>query len=108
MCQFEQLHFSDKGYVVKCNSCGNYQVGFGSTLITLKPDDYSTLIKIVANRIDELISCNDEMIKTTVIPTPYQAVKLFLNEKELKSLHEILDDAHTEEQVGQMLKLFNE
>lgn len=108
MCQFEQLHFCDKGYVVKCTSCGNYQVGFGSTLITLKPDDYLTLYKIVSDRVEVIFSCTDETIKTTVIPTPYRAVKLFLNEKELKSLYEILDSAHSEEQVGQMLKLFTE
>ncbi len=108
MCQFQQLHFSDLGYVVKCNACGHYQVGFASTLLTLKYEDYSLLRDIVASKITGENCYLDNTIKSNIIPTPYKGVNLFLSEKELAELHEILDDAHTEEQVAAMISLFNE
>jgi len=107
MCQFQQLHFSDLGYVVKCNACGHYQVGFASTLLTLKSEDYLLLRDIVGSRITENTGFPDNTIKSNIIPTPYKGVNLYLSEKELSELYEILDEAHTEEQVAGLLELFN-
>ncbi|MCP9749586.1 hypothetical protein [Ferruginibacter sp. HRS2-29] len=107
MCQFQQLHFSDLGYVVKCNACGHYQVGFASTLLTLKPEDYFLLRDIVGSRITENTNFPDSTIKNNIIPTPYKGVNLYLSEKELAELYGILDEAHTEEQVAGLMELFN-
>jgi hypothetical protein len=107
MCQFQQLHFSDLGYVVKCNACGHYQVGFASTLLTLKAEDYRLLRDIVSSRITENNSFPDSEIKSNIIPTPYKGVNLYLSEKELAELYGILDEAHTEEQVAGLMQLFN-
>jgi hypothetical protein len=108
MCQFQQLHFSDLGYVVKCNACGHYQVGFASTLLTLKREDYRLLRDIVSSRMQDSCHLQDTTIKSNIIPTPYKGVNLFLSEKELGEFYEILDEAHTEEQVAELISLFNE
>ena len=107
MCNFQQLYFSDLGYVIKCNDCGHYQVGFASTLLTLKPEDYLQLRAVVISKMTGDNNYMDNSIKSNILPTPYKGVSLFLSEKELGELHEILDEAHTEEQVAAMIELFN-
>lgn len=47
MCDCKILAHNEVGYVVLCNSCGHYQLAFGTTLATLAPGNFKSLFRQV-------------------------------------------------------------
>lgn len=106
MCTFQTLYFSDNGYVVRCNECGHYQLGFASTMLTLLPDELAVLYKLVTRQIETGSGAENEHIRNTIIPTPYKGASFLLTVLELKQLHRMLEEADTEEKALSLIELF--
>lgn len=106
MCEFQSLYHNNDGYVVRCNICGHYQLGFASTLLTLTKNDFTTLCEIVDHKITTKISYENENSKSILIPTPYQGVRILLTRAELQQLYTMLDEADVEEKSQSLISLF--
>ncbi|MES2429835.1 MAG: DUF6686 family protein [Bacteroidota bacterium] len=108
MCKYDSLYFGDDGYVVRCNTCGNYQVAFLSTMLTLTQKDLDVLHKLILSR------CNNELYeyggnaKCITVPTPGKGINLILTKNEAMRFSEILEDADTEVKALELLSLFNQ
>ena len=81
MCDFQKLVFNEHGYVVRCNYCSHYQLGFGTAMLTLSQADFRSFIQLIEEKIFSVTE-NDtaihEEIKSVVIPTPYTGMCLFV------------------------------
>ncbi|UAY52487.1 DUF6686 family protein [Ferruginibacter albus] len=105
MCQFQQLYFSDDGYVVRCKKCDHFQVGFASTMLTVNEKDFDILLAIVKKKLNTEIQTN-QLVKSIIIPTPYTGVKILLTQQELQKLHAMLENADSEIKALALLDLF--
>ncbi|MEP7318963.1 MAG: DUF6686 family protein [Panacibacter sp.] len=110
MCSFQTLYYNnDCGYVVRCADCDNIQIGYGNVLITFHESEFKSfrywLGQIEENQIIILDSA-EYKIKSVIVPTPCEGLKLLLTQKELVEFNKMLDAADTEIQSQQMLKLF--
>lgn len=106
MCAFQSLYYSDDGYVVQCKDCGHYQLGFGTMMLSLSRNDFTTLRKIVKCKYQETNIACTENARNIVIPTPSQSSCLLLTREESDRFHEILEAADTEEKAQEMIALF--
>lgn len=107
MCQYQTLHYDDKvGYVIRCLHCENFQIGYGNLLINLHISDFIDFCQWIR----EYKTGPDEnsTIKSIIIPTPCEGLKLFLSQRELKELQDMLDTADSEWRSQEMLRLFAE
>lgn len=108
MCEFQSLYFGDDGYVVRCCKCGHYQLAFASSMLNLLEEDFKKLRSIIKNKNNEPDHYNNPSAKTVVIPTPVNGAFMLLTTRETKRLHEILEEADTEEQALAMISLFQQ
>jgi hypothetical protein len=106
MCHFKTWYFDDNGYVVSCEHCNHFQVCYGTTLLTLGPRDYQTLVRMVAEKKDDHIAMHDANVRCVVLPTPCRTIHSFLSERELSQLHHMLQEADNEIKAQEMLRLF--
>jgi hypothetical protein len=47
MCDYKILAHNEDGYIILCNSCSHYQVAFGTTIVTLAPNNFKSFFKQV-------------------------------------------------------------
>jgi hypothetical protein len=107
MCLFDQLYFSGDGYVVRCKVCGLFQLGFGSTMLSLTEEDYAVFTQQVTRKTREESCCTGDDTKCVVLATAYRGVHLLLTVKELNNLNRILEEADTEAKALAMIQLFH-
>ncbi len=110
MCDFERLAFTQHGYIVRCTECGHYQLGFGTSMLTISGEEFSTLFKTAHRRLYnvaeiEAISFSEET-KNVVITTPVTGMCFILTRKELQQLYELLDKADNEIKALSLMELF--
>lgn len=107
MCQYQTLFYDDKvGYVIRCLHCENFQVGYGNLLINLYTPDFCEFVQWIRDCPVDDYTAADPGIKSIIIPTPCEGLKLFLSQRELKEFHGMLDAADSEWRSQEMLQLF--
>lgn len=109
MCDLQKLAFSEHGYVVRCLECGHFQMGFGTTMLTLTGEDFNSLFNTVTLRLNTISEKDiyfSEETKSILIVTPLPACCFVLTRNELKALFEILDKADNEVRALSLLELF--
>lgn len=106
MCEYQSLYFSDDGYVVRCGKCGHYQLAFASTMLTMTKEDFATFCHIVKTKMKEANEYYTPSAKCILIPAASKSTYLLLTKKEAQRLHEILEEADTEEKAQAMMRLF--
>lgn len=106
MCEFQSLYYNDDGYVVQCKDCQYYQLGFGSTMLSLSPRDFNTLSKIVSSKYHENYFDFSEHVRNVTIPTPSHNVFMLLTKEEANRFHEILEAADIEARAQQLFAMF--
>jgi hypothetical protein len=106
MCEFLSLYYKDDGYVVQCKDCSYYQLAFGSTMLSLSPEDFEMLTRVVRNKFNEIDFNFSENARNVVIPTPSHGLFMLLTKEEANRFHEILEAADTEAKAQQMLAMF--
>jgi len=105
-CSYDSLYFGDDGYIVRCRSCGHFQLAYASILLTLNADDFEVLRHIVATRSGEAPQQFDHAGKTVVIQTPAAGIFILLTPAEVRRFAIILEEADTEAKVLSLLGLF--
>ena len=106
-CSYDALYFGDDGYIVRCKSCGHFQLAYASIMLTLNAGDFEVLRHIVATRAQEALPQPFEpACKTVVIQTPATGVFILLTPAETRRFAIILEEADTEAKALSLLGLF--
>ncbi|MBS1664389.1 MAG: hypothetical protein JST68_25315 [Bacteroidetes bacterium] len=106
MCQFKSCYAGENGYIVRCEDCQHFQVGFGTTVLTLNAYDFQAFLGIVAYKKENHQPIHDPNTRSIVLPTPCSTVHLIFSENELADLHIMLQEADNELRTQEMLRLF--
>ena len=107
MCSYQTLFHDDKnGYVIRCVGCENIQVTFGNFIISFQKPDFTQFISIVKKLRSEQHASVDIAVKSIIIPTACEGMRLLFNYHELHELDTMLDAADTELQSLELIDLF--
>ena len=106
MCKFESLFFSEDSYVIRCTTCGHYQLAFLSTLLTLDAHEFDTLCKVAQFKCLEDHSSFSEHSKCVIISTPFYGQCMLLTKAEAHNLNNMLQEADNEAKAQSLLQLF--
>lgn len=96
MCDFNTLSSNDNGFILRCNRCGFYQLGFAGALLSLNPTDYQKFGELIEHLAQKEISVNKRSTRHIVIPTPYYGVNLMLSKNEIDELYQLVLAAENE------------
>jgi hypothetical protein len=108
MCTYQTLFHEDSiGYVIRCGQCERFQVGYGSVIISFDQKDFETFCMKVADIRHGHFPVKDPRLKTMVLATPCEGLQLYLSQRELYELHDMLEHADIEFRSGQLLSLFH-
>ena len=105
MCKWKTYYSGGDGYVVQCADCQYVQLGFGTAMLTLTVDDFTTFAEMVAQRWADHVPMGTEK-KCVVLPTPVPFYKVLLTESELQDLERMLQLADSEMKAESLLGLF--
>jgi len=109
MCSYQTLYHDKKsGYVICCEGCENLQVTFGNIIVTFSKADFNQFTGHVKKLITQQHPASDIAVKSIIIPTACDGIRLLLNYRELQELEHMLDAADTELQSLQLIELFKE
>jgi hypothetical protein len=90
--------------------CDNIQIGYGNILITFHHNDFGSFrqwLKEVECKQSVPEHSTEFHVKSIVVPTPCEGLKLLLSVKELGEFNHMLDVADTELKSLALIKLFN-
>lgn len=111
MCHYKTLYYDNNcGYIIHCMECDHIQIGYGNILITFHIGDFGSFrqwLRHVENSQTIPEDSSEYHIKSIVVPTPCEGLKLLLSAKELVEFNHMLDTADTELQSLALIKLFN-
>lgn len=97
MCQYQSLFYDSQiGYIVKCNQCNLYQVGFDTVILNCSREDFYYFFQKIKSHKEQIDISNISLIKSILIATPCIGLFLYLSEKELMDLYFMLDQGDTE------------
>ena len=109
MCNYQTLYHDNKsGYVIRCEECENLQVTFGNIIITFGKEDFNKFIGVVKDLRAKQQPEADIVVKSIIIPTPCDGVRLLFSYRELQELENMLEAADSELQSLELLELFKE
>jgi hypothetical protein len=106
-CSFQSLNFGNDGYVVRCRQCGQYQVAFITTVLTLSEREFRSFCAQVRETLRRCAGDMGDPGKTVVLRTPLQGVCICVLPAEANSLLGLLEEAETESKTQDLIKLFN-
>jgi len=109
MCSYQTLFHADKsGYVIRCAGCENIQLTFGNLIINFAKAEFNQFIRIVKKQKAEHQSSVTIDVKSIILPTACEGVRLSFSFRELHELDNMLDAADTELQSLELIELFKE
>ncbi|HWJ28611.1 MAG TPA: DUF6686 family protein [Flavisolibacter sp.] len=107
MCNFKSWYHDEHiGFVVECNECKNFQIGFGNVMATVSCSGFEALRKQVAYLKEHHNAGEHPTRKSILLHTPYAGLSFLLIEKELEDLYNMLDHADSERKTVQLLQFF--
>jgi hypothetical protein len=107
MCNYQTVFHDDAvGYIVKCRACEKLQVGFNNLVMTFSIEEFEAFKNWIGRIKDNCVDGQDERVRSVVIPTPCEGMKLLLSPKELNSFNNMLEAADSELKSLELLKLF--
>ena len=108
MCTYQTLfHEDSSGYVVRCTECEKIQIGYGNLMITFSREDFSVFRNWLRKIKAEQLPTQKPTLRSIVIPTPCDGMKLLLSLRELEEFDAMLETADTELQSLELIKLFD-
>jgi hypothetical protein len=103
MCTYKILSHTDNGYIIRCNQCSHYQIGFGTSIICLSDEQYLEF----RNGMQEQFDCYEHdgfpFQKTIQLSTFSKNSCMALTLHELKNLTTMVEEASLLMQVEHIL-----
>lgn len=107
MCHYQTLYHDDTtGYIVRCPECEKIQVGYNNLVITFSTEDLESFCWWIKKIKDDCDPAQNERLRSIVIPTPCEGIKLLLSLRELNDFHAMLESADSELRSLALIKLF--
>ena len=107
MCHYQTLyHHENNGYVIRCTQCEQFQIGFGNVILSMDEKEFRYFCQWICKIMGEQEPLKDPLLKSLMIPTPCEGLKLFLSQRELTELNEMLEVADNEWRSKELLELF--
>ncbi|MGC4037728.1 MAG: hypothetical protein QM764_17330 [Chitinophagaceae bacterium] len=107
MCSYQTLYHNDRtGYVIRCEECSKIQVAYGNLVMTFEKCDFEAFHKWIGNVHESQQPVQSPAVRSIMIPSPCQGMRLLLSYNELKELNTMLDEADTELQSLELIQLF--
>lgn len=107
MCDYKVLAHNQNGYIILCNSCSHYQIAFGTTAVTIEPENFKYFFEQVAV-IKNNTDCNGfEKQKRISLNIFSKFSMMVLTYSELICLYELLDEAVFNEQMEKIMQDLN-
>lgn len=109
MCTYQALYHSDKsGYIVRCEECEKIQVAYSNLVMTFERTDFDSFRNLIAKiKNDRHPMAGSPVVRSIMIPSPCQGIQLLLSYNELNEFSAMLEEADTELQSLEMIKLFD-
>lgn len=108
MCRYQTLYHDERaGYVVKCVECGRLQVGFMNLMLVFNDEDFHAFRCWLKKIKRDKESCQNEIIRSIIIPTPCEGVRLMVSYRELTDFDNMLETADSELKSLELIKLFD-
>ena len=109
MCRYQTLYHNDKtGYAIRCEECAKIQVAYSNLVLTFELNDFNTFHWWIKKIQADQQSPASPAVRSIMIPSPAQGIQLLLSYNELNDLCKMLDEADTELQSLELIKLFDE
>ena len=108
MCDFNNLSTSEYGFILRCKSCGHYQIGFGTTIFSLNKTDFEKFSLMITDLSQQNFQDRKAGSRQLVLPTPYYGVSLLLSPEEILQVQNLIKEAEQEETMQSMLALFSD
>lgn len=104
MCSYHLLAHSAAGYVIRCKGCTNYQLAFGTVVLSLPVKAFRHL-QIQAGELKIITVPNGfpEQKRIRVDLPSCKNVLMMLSYHELNDLHNLLEEAEVAESLEQLL-----
>ncbi len=103
MCSYKVLFHRSTGYVVKCNSCSNYQIAFGTMVFTISTENMEALFEQVSQMKGRKGQEHTHRNERFQIKLPCESVIMALNTKELVQFSNMLDESFAMEELKDLL-----
>lgn len=103
MCKPKVLEHNKHGYVARCNKCGNIQLAFGTTSITLDEVQFDEFRETLRDYHEAHVYLDSEEVKAIYIPTAIPSISLVFSLKELQIFIDMLEQAHLSLEVNKVL-----
>jgi hypothetical protein len=107
MCDYKVLAHNENGYIILCNSCNHYQIAFGTTAVTIEPENFKDFFKQIT-AIKNNTDCNGfEKQKRISLNIFSRFAMMVLTYSELIRLFELLDEAVFNKQMETIIQDLN-
>ena len=110
MCRYQTLYHSDKsGYIIRCEECEKIQVAYSNLVVTFERNDFDTFRYLVLKiRDGRHPNAGAPVVRSIMIPSPCQGIQLLLSYNELNEFATMLEEADTELQSLDLIRLFDD
>lgn len=109
MCSYQTLFHNDRSrYIIRCEECAKIQVAYGNLVMTSERNDFDTFHAWIKKIYEGRQTSLSPAVRSIMVPSPCQGMCLLLSYNELKELNSMLDEADTELQSLELIKLFEE
>lgn len=109
MCQYQSLYYNNRiGYVIRCTHCNYFQIGYGTVIMNLITEDFQVFYQKIRSYMSGFNQQEQlSTFKSIVIPTPCEGLNLYLSEREVSELYQMLDEADSEWKIISLTNLIS-
>jgi hypothetical protein len=104
MCRHKILAHNNHGYVIFCKGCGKYQLAFGTSLVTLSPEDFQRFCSHLSGLKKKTAITGFEHEKQIGVDIYSKHSMMVLNYQELQRLNALLDEANFTREIEFLLQ----
>lgn len=108
MCDFISLSTRDEGFILRCRSCGCYQLGFSTLLLSLNEADFNKLAGYIGHLASNRMQENEWENRQLLVPTPHIGVNMLLSKEQILALSELMAEADNEQIAQSMMTLLSQ
>ena len=107
MCDFNNLHANENGFILRCRQCGYYQIGFAGMMLLVNQEDYEKFSLMIEHISENQPMPENSDCRQLVIPTPYFGVNMLLSKTQINALQQLIFRADSEQVAQSMMAMLS-